>query len=273
MVFDNASCPEVVNYLQELKKAENIQFLILSDKNLGKVGAWNIIFGAAQGEYVAYSDGDVYYYPEWLPAHMKIFETFPEVGTVAGLPRRGRRKFYKNTIKRAAELPNATFEEGHFIPDEWIVEHAQSLGKLDQVQKDLEKADYRLTREGVSAYATATHFQFMVRTSTIKPFLPLAYDRPMGESVANFDRAIDENNLLRLAVSKRVVKHLGNTLDENTLADIPDILKDPKYTLSNAASRGPARSAHPTIFAWTPIRRLLLGIYDRIFRLYFGGRR
>jgi glycosyltransferase involved in cell wall biosynthesis len=179
LVFDNASCPEVISYLNQLRGEEKIQYLILSDANIGKVGAWNFIFGAAPGEFIAYSDSDVYYYPGWLSRHLEVFEAFPEAGTVTGLPRRGRRTFYTNTIQQLKNLPNADYEEGKFIPDEWILDHARSLGKAETVQDDI---DYRINRNGVAAYATATHFQFMVRSRTVNKYLPFPSERPMGKS-------------------------------------------------------------------------------------------
>lgn len=265
-VFDNASCPEVTGYLNQLKENEKIQYLVLSDKNVGKVGAWNFIFGAAQAEYIAYSDGDVYYYPGWLPRHLEIFKAFPEAGTVCGLPRRGRRTFYTNTLNQLARLPDVHLEEGKFIDEAWLLDHARSLGKLDEIQEDLGKIDYRITRNGVSAYATATHFQFMVRSKTVRQFLPFDYDRPMGESVAHFDEAINNSNLLRLATCERLVRHLGNTLDEETCDDLPGFVQDSgRATFTPKKARNPAR-----FFEWRPVRRVLLALYDRIFRLYYG---
>ncbi len=269
LVYDNASCPDVVAYLQAQKAAGKIQYLVLSDKNVGKVGAWNFIFGAAPGEFIAYSDSDVYYLPDWLPRHLEVFEAFPEAGTVSGLPRRGRRTFYTSTLETAGDYPGVTFEEGKFIPDDWILDHARSLGKSETVQEDLEKMDYRITRAGVSAYATATHFQFMVRAGTIRPFLPLAYDRPMGDSVANFDRAINESRLLRLAVTERAVMHLGNTLDEWILAQLPHPLLE-AAELPESASRVATGGSFLGTFLEQPfVKRVLLGLYDRIFRYYF----
>ncbi|HKJ26231.1 MAG TPA: glycosyltransferase family A protein, partial [Anaerolineales bacterium] len=52
MVFDNASCEEVRQYLVQSEAEGKIQFLTLSDKNIGKVGAWNFIFGGAPGEFI-----------------------------------------------------------------------------------------------------------------------------------------------------------------------------------------------------------------------------
>jgi glycosyltransferase involved in cell wall biosynthesis len=115
MVFDNASCPEVVRFLETLREQGKIQFLILSSKNVGKVGAWNTIFGAAPGEYIAYSDMDVYYYPGWLSKHLAVFDAFPEAGTVAGLPRRGDLLLYRDTIRQLDSLSDTKVEEGRLI--------------------------------------------------------------------------------------------------------------------------------------------------------------
>ena len=234
LVFDNASCPEVVHYLSELLTHGTIQYLVLSSENIGKVGAWNFIFNAAPGEYIAYSDSDIYFYPNWLSRHMQVFEVFPEAGTVCGLPRRGRRDFYTSTIDAGPDMPETLFERGKFINEDWIIDHARSLGKLDSVGEDLNKDDYRFTRNGISAYATATHFQFIVRKKTVQPFLPFPSERPMGESVAHFDNAINKNGLLRLAVNERMVKHLGNTLgntqgntrDDPSINQLPGIMPD-----------------------------------------------
>jgi hypothetical protein len=39
LVFDNASCPEVCAFLSDTYRKGKIQYLVLSDKNIGKGGA------------------------------------------------------------------------------------------------------------------------------------------------------------------------------------------------------------------------------------------
>lgn len=265
VVFDNASCPEVVSYLNSLKSGGKIQYLILSDKNVGKVGAWNVVFGAGLGEYIVYADSDVYFYPGWLEKHLEVFKAFPEAATVTGVPRRGAREFYSHTLELLPGLPDALVEEGQFIPREWMFEHLRSLGKEEDVKEELKQVDYRITRKGFSAYASADHFEFMVKAATVRPYLPFPYDRPMGDSVHNFDRAINSTNMVRLAVAERVVRHLGNTLDGQILAEIPASLR-PGDAASRASSR-PGR--RPSLVDWKPVKWLLLRLYDRIFRLYY----
>src|SRR4030066_305299 len=46
LVFDNASCQELREFLLASQQEGRIQLLILSDQNLGKGGAWNAIFQA-----------------------------------------------------------------------------------------------------------------------------------------------------------------------------------------------------------------------------------
>jgi glycosyltransferase involved in cell wall biosynthesis len=195
MVFDNASCPEVVGFLETLRDQGKIQFLILSGKNVGKVGAWNAIFGAAPGEYIAYSDMDVYYYPGWLSKHLEVFEAFPEAGTVAGLPRRGDLPLYTNTIRQLASLNDTMVEQGRLIPDEWILDHAHSLGKTQEsIADEFDLNDYRISGK---AYRVCYWYPLPIYGSSGcgQKILPFPNERPMGNSVAHFDQAVDGNHL------------------------------------------------------------------------------
>ena len=85
LVFDNGSCAEVRDYLVGEKEAGRIQYLLLSEKNLGKGGAWNIMLAGAPGEIIAYTDSDVLFYPKWLSRSVELLESFPNVG-MAPLP-------------------------------------------------------------------------------------------------------------------------------------------------------------------------------------------
>ena len=71
MVFDNGSCEEVIKYLRDAQDAGKIQYLILSEKNLGKGGAWNIILSSAPGEIIAYTDNDCQFSHGWLSGIFK----------------------------------------------------------------------------------------------------------------------------------------------------------------------------------------------------------
>lgn len=260
-VFDNASCKPVVEFLSSLQQTGDIDFLMLSAKNLGKVGAWNVLFQGAPGEFIAYADSDVYFFPGWLEKHLEILETFPAVGTVSGLPRRQRTDFCKHTLEKVRTIDGMKVEEGKFLEDAWIVDHARSLNKMDQLDHDMQRMDTRVTYAGVQAYVTATHFQFVVRKDVVKPYLPFPYSRPMGPDVAQFDRAIDENGMLRLAVAERTVYHMGNVLDEAALARVTG------QEMADLSER-PAAPKKRGVLHSGPVRRVLMRVYDWLFRLY-----
>ena len=66
MVFDNGSCSEIRDYMINLRDQGIIQYLILSEKNLRKLGALNYLLQSAPGEFISYADSDVYFLPGWL---------------------------------------------------------------------------------------------------------------------------------------------------------------------------------------------------------------
>ena len=66
MVFDNGSCADVRDFLIKEKEEGWIQYLILSEKNMGKGGAWTMMLAGAPGEIIAYTDSDVLFSPNWL---------------------------------------------------------------------------------------------------------------------------------------------------------------------------------------------------------------
>ena len=73
LVFDNGSCPEVRRFLARMRERKEIQLLMLSDRNLGKTGAWNLMFRAAPGDIVVYTDSDVYFQRGWLELSLEDY--------------------------------------------------------------------------------------------------------------------------------------------------------------------------------------------------------
>lgn len=84
LVFDNGSCPELVQYLKQLHAEGQIDTLVLSRHNIGKLNALWRIGQLAMGELIAYTDDDVYHMPGWLEKHIEILDTYPNVGAVTG---------------------------------------------------------------------------------------------------------------------------------------------------------------------------------------------
>lgn len=281
MVFDNGSCPEARDYLIREKEAGNIQYLILSEKNLGKGGAWNIILAGAPGEIIAYSDSDILYYPGWLARSVELLETFPNVGMVTARPFRTNPEYHTATREWAKQ--NAILEEGQFIPWETFWEFNRSLGQDEAENRKIyaETQDWKITlpvagrvarglssrgaayrnpqarTETTTAYVGASHWQFVAYKSTLAQFLPFDMDKPMGQ-VKQLDQRMNAAGYLRLMVSDPLVMNLSNTTDYVRGA----------YAKSQPAPKRPGLVKR--LVQFPPIKKALLAAYDQIFKWYYS---
>ena len=212
-IFDNASCPEVRAYLNEEHTAGRIQYLTLSEQNLGKAAAWNFVFAATPGEIVAYADADIYFEPGWLTALVNVLDEFPNAGMVTGIPMWSPEAFSSATVQWAEFSQEITFERGKLLPWEDYWKHAQSLGQDEpEGRKNFEQQEDRaFTHRGTRYYIGAGHFQFVARKSVLLDIIPIPADKPMGQ-VRRLDVAINERGLIRISTPDWWVRHLGNTL-------------------------------------------------------------
>lgn len=219
LVFDNASCAEVREYLQACHAAGKIQYLVLADKNIGKAGAWNFIFGAAPGEVIAYADSDVRFYPGWLGAHLAVLEAFPNVGMVTGMPMWTPQEFSTATIAWAEANPEVKVLRGRYLAWEDYWRHARSLG----VEEEEARAHYEandvvcVERDGRRYFIGAAHFQFVSPKAALQSVLPIPSRRPMGE-VRLLDIALNQRGYLRLTTPEWWVEHMGNRVPEGEQA-------------------------------------------------------
>jgi glycosyltransferase involved in cell wall biosynthesis len=256
MVFDNGSCEEVREYLVNEKEEGRIQYLILSEKNMGKGGAWNVMLAGVPGEIIAYTDADVLFSPDWLKRSVEILETFPNVGMVTARPFRTPPEFYESTLQWARG--NATLDEGQFIPWETFLEFNLSLGQTEEENKKVyaETKDWRIHYKGVTALAGASHWQFTAYKSTLQQFLPFDMDKPMGQ-VRQLDKRMNDLGLLRLMVSDPLAMNMSNTLGYL------------RGELKQVGKKKPA-SFGKRLLEVGIVKKMLLAVYNKIFSLYYS---
>ncbi len=258
MVFDNGSCAEARDFLIQEKEEGRIQYLILSEKNMGKGGAWNVMLAGAPGEIIAYTDSDVLFSPKWLSRSVEILESFPNVGMVTARPFRTPPEFYETTLKWARNAERAKLEEGQFIPWETFLEFNLSLGQTEEENKKVyaETRDWRLVYKGVTAMAGASHWQFTAYKSTLQQFLPFDMDKPMGQ-VRQLDKRMNDAGLLRLMVPDPLAMNMSNTLG---------------YLRGELKTQGAKRKGGfgRRILEIGLVRKTLMALYNRIFGWYYS---
>jgi hypothetical protein len=208
LVWDNGSCARLLDWLRDEYRPD---YLVLSP-NVGKVNARTSIWGMFPGgTVIAAADDDIGYKPGWLDEQIKLLRHFPDVGAVSGyVARTAFRWGIWNTLEWGRE--NAQVESGRFLPDEYEVQFAESVGRTVKEQREYtaDDKDYRVTYKGVQAYCTASHCQFVGYQDRLAPLMKWSHAAMPEER--SFDEAIDKAGLLRLGTIERTTWHLGNVL-------------------------------------------------------------
>ena len=261
LVFDNGSCRELVDYLCQLRDQGRINYLILSSENIGKISALQVIFRAAPGELVAYSDDDVFFLPGWLNAHLKILNTFPRVGIVTGFYIRSHLRYATQSIEAFTQQAGVQVKRGMLIPRDIEQHYIENMGRsweaYQQEVSDLE--DILLTYQGVDSLASAGHHQFVTSRQLMLEALP-AWDSNLMGKMVELENTIDRLGYLRLSTPTPVTRLLGNVISAENAAEA-------KHLGLQAEQGAPTRTQRGLIYRLVNIpliKRILLGLYNRL---------
>jgi hypothetical protein len=263
LVFDNGSSPEAVAYLNSLQESGRIQFLIRSKQNIGKIGAWQLMFHLAPGEIIAYSDDDIFFYPAWLEAGLEVLGAFPRAGMVSGVPVRNAATYAIQAVEACLADPasGVTALRERRIPDEWEADWASSTGRDPQehLHAFMERQDLMLKSQGVDAIAGANHFQFIASKDLLLKCLPEGWPGRLMGHMVELDEAVDRTGSLRLSTTGRFTRHIGNQIS-------PDLAEEARRLGVMDEARPSARGGFGGWIARIPGgRRVALALYDRLF--------
>lgn len=220
LVFDNGSCPEMVDTLKSLEAEGKIDYLILSKRNIGKLNALKIIFNSAPGEIVAYTDDDVFHLPGWLGEHLKIIDTFPNVGAVTGFYIRQRVAMSSESTLAFVNQPGMQTERGLLMPRKWEEEYLVNSGRTWE-RYELEVAgieDIIVTYEGLEAWVSAHHFQMVCPKAVIQEvlgeMLPEGWSEAVMGRMVEMDDRMDAKGYLRFCTRRQTVRLMGNAISD-----------------------------------------------------------
>jgi len=281
VVFDNGSCQAAVDYLRQMQQGEEVDYLILSARNIGKIDALHVLFNSAPGEIIAYNDDDILFYPGWLEAHLEILDLFPQAGMVSGVPVRNAAGHAHQSLDRLVEqgYPGLATSLERRIPDAWETDWALSTGRdpTAYLQATIDQQDLVLCMQkmggqgGCEAIGSANHFQFVAPKPVILQALPSNWSGKLMGSMIELDEAVDNLGYLRLSTVKRYTRHLGNVLSPEVLAEAQasGLLSGDGDQSSSSFSGKTARQQGRKhwILRIPGSRKILTALYNRLFEI------
>lgn len=269
MVFDNGSCAAVVEYLTDAHQQHEIQYLMLSDTNVGKTGAWNMLFAAAPGDIVSYTDSDILFFPGWLEKSLELLETFPQAGLISAQAHRWTAENSPATMEAIAGDNTLTVEKGALLPEGHLLYQRIGLGDSEERFREriTGRQDVRISRDRVTAYVGATHCQFLSTKQHLTQIMPFPVTSPVGRDEGQLEERTNHLKRWLLSTSEYLFHHMGNRLpsSENDYDGLRDILPEialneirPKKTIAVHSWSG------GSIRHWILRRSRVRGILKRI---------
>jgi hypothetical protein len=278
LVFDNGSCSQVVEALRNHFHTGTIDWLVLSHHNLGKVGAWNWIFGSMPNDLICYADSDVLFRQGWLEASLAIIQAFPKVGMVSAQPT------FHDVLdgKGKAHLSlegNQNFSQGEFRPENEIVEeYCLGIGADEDLSARFFNMDLPCItdlRSNTMAVIGATHMQFIIPREVARKLVPLPVSKGLHRAeTTSLDRKIDELGYLHLSTPNSYVMHIGNTISAKLLAEVQQLDESTNVVTESEEIILSKRSALfrlvLRLLEIPSVNRFLLRVYDFLYRALYA---
>jgi hypothetical protein len=263
-VFDNGSCQEVRDGLQTFQADGWIDWLTISQHNLGKAGVLNWALRGMPNEIICYSDGDVYFRPGWSEASLEILKTFPQTGMVTSQPcffdslgGKGRAHLQ---LHEHPEVQFSTRPASASIAEEYV----RSIGNRPDLMARYGAHLWEIICNkvtGVEAVIGSSPFQFVGYKTMLEKILPLPDKRGLNkDDDTQITIRMDDLGLLQLSTLEAYVYHMGNVVDENTLREVQ------RDALDNLVEKNPASRIVTADTRTKPGKQRVFGVLDFLAR-------
>jgi glycosyltransferase involved in cell wall biosynthesis len=264
LVFDNGSNQQLVDYLRGLRDSGEIDYLVLSGQNIGKIGALQMIARFAPGDIIAYTDDDIFFMPGWLETHLKIIDTYPKVGMVTGFYIRPHMSYGNNSALKFAEQSDVKAERGLLIPQEWEQHYIENMGRTwEKYNEEIAGLqDVALTYKGVETLVSAGHHQFVAPRKVLLEALPPGWTGNLMGQMRDLDSSVDRLGYLRLTTRQPVTQLIGNVIGSE-MAEQAGI-----YGITVTGRTVKPTSARLARFYQNPIvQRIAKSIYNQVYKI------
>jgi len=264
LVFDNGSSKQLVDYLRSLRDSGEIDYLLLSGRNIGKIGALQMIARFAPGEIVGYTDDDVFFLPGWLENHLKIIDTYPGVGMVTGFYIRSQTRYGNETALRFAGQPDVAVERGLLIPQDWEQHYCDNMGRTPEKYSEeiAGLQDVALNYKGVETLVSAGHHQFVTPRKVLMEALPQGWTGNLMGQMRELDSTVDRLGYLRLTTRQPVTRLIGNVVSPEMAAEAA------QYGISVTGKTIKSTPTRLANFYRNPIvQRIAKSIYNQVYKI------
>lgn len=223
-VFDNGSCPEVLDFLLREWRLGKFDWLFLSHHNLGKNGALNWILSSMPNEYIVYSDSDVFYRKGWLESSLEIFSAFEQAGMVSAQP--VLFDFLHGQGRTAPELATQPGVQLTTVdPDpQFVEEYCDGINASPELRQQFRHQRLAVavnTVSGTRAVMSATDMQFMLRRDIARKMVPLPIAGALtGKDAIEIPRGVEALGGWLLSTEAPLVWHMGNSISGRPLPEI-----------------------------------------------------
>lgn len=214
-VVNNASCNEVVKYLDQKIAEGNVDTVIHHKKNIGKIDA---LIGAARASrepIITISDVDILFTKGWQEETERIFSNIKSVASVSPIPCRKFLNYETSSTLSKILLGKVKFQ---YKP---IPENFEAHNKfLESFHWDLDSDENLnwpvIESNGVNAIVGSGHQILSMRRSLFFTTVPVEPSLTLVGNNSEYlycDQPINYSGGMRLATYNNYAYHMGNTVE------------------------------------------------------------